>query len=492
MSADKSNDPCVVRIAPSPSGYLHVGTARTAIFNWLYARKHNGKFLIRIEDTDTERSDTDLIQPILDALKWLGMESDEDIVYQSTRDEIHRSYVAKLLDSGCAYRCFCSKERLAEARELAMKEKRAPRYDRTCANLSEEEVATKIAANEPFVIRIKIPDGSTTYTDMVLSDITRENTEIEDFVVARADGSALYNLAVVVDDHEMEVTDVIRGNDHITNTFKQIHIYRALELNAPRFAHVPLLLRPDKRKISKRLGDKDVAEYGADGVLPQTMFNYLCLLGWSPKDGREIMAREEIMEAFDVQGINKNNPVFDVQKLNAFNKEHIKIAPIEQLIELIAPKMQEAELVSFDWLADKENQRYLATVINLMRERMRIVDDFIVSAGFFFTDKFGYDEKGDRKQFVPEAADRLAALADEFESASSFELESLEAALDVVAEKYDVKRAALIHPTRLAVSGLTVGPGLFDLLVLVGREKTLTRMRRAAEYIRTKKTEVAP
>ena len=482
--------PCVVRIAPSPSGYLHVGTARTAIFNWLYARKHNGKFLIRIEDTDTERSDTDLIQPILDALKWLGMESDEEIVYQSTRDELHREYVAKLLDSGCAYRCFCSKERLAEARELAMKEKRPPRYDRTCANLSEEEVAEKIDAGEPFVIRIHVPEGSTTYNDMALGEITRENTEIEDFVVARANGRALYNFAVVVDDYEMGVTDVIRGNDHITNTFKQIHIYRALGLPEPRFAHVPLLLRPDKRKISKRLGDKDVAEYGADGILPQTMFNYLCLLGWSPKDGREIMQVEEILSAFDIHGINKSNPVFDVQKLYAFNKEHIKLAPVAQLVELIAPKLLSAGLVTTDWLKSETNKQYLETVINLMRERLRVVDDFVVSAGFFFSDDFNYDEKGVRKQFIPEAAERLVTLADAFKSVESFEKESLEQALDNVAEKLAVKRAALIHPTRLAVSGLTVGPGLFDLLVTVGRERTLDRMQRAVEFIRKQESEV--
>ncbi len=490
-NVSNSDTPCVVRIAPSPSGYLHVGTARTAIFNWLYARKRGGKFLIRIEDTDIERSESDLVQPILDALKWLGMESDEEIVFQSTRDELHRKYLAKLMDSGCAYRCFCSKEKLAAARELAMKEKRAPRYDRACAQFSAEEVKAKLEAGEASVIRISIPDGSTTYTDMVLGDITRENVEIEDFVVARANGRALYNFAVVVDDYEMGVTDVIRGNDHITNTFKQIHIYRALELPEPNFAHVPLLLRPDKRKISKRLGDKDVAEYGAEGILPQTMFNYLCLLGWSPKDGREVMKIAEIQEAFDIAGINKNNPVFDIQKLQAFNKDHIKMSPIEQLVSLIAPKMQIAGLITSDWLENPENRGYLETVIDLMRERLRVIDDFVISAGFFFGDNFDYDEKGDRKQFIPEAAERLTALANEFETKSVFDKESLEEALDTIAEKFEIKRAALIHPTRLAVSGLTVGPGLFDLLVTVGLEKTLVRMRKAVEYINSKKTEVS-
>ena len=473
-----------VRIAPSPSGYLHVGTARTALFNWLFARAGGGKFVIRIEDTDAERTDADLVQPILDALAWLGMESDEDIVYQSQRQDSHRSFVNTLLESDCAYRCFCSKERLEKVREENRAKKLPPRYDRHCAGLSSAQIQEQLELGTPFVVRIKIPAGETTYHDLVLGDITRANTEIEDFVVARADGSALYNFAVVVDDHEMQITQVIRGNDHITNTFKQIHIYRALNWDPPEFGHVPLLLRPDKKKISKRLGDKDVAEYGAEGILPQAMFNFLCLLGWSPKDGREIMTRDEIIQAFSVAGINANNPVFDEQKLLAFNKEHLKSADIQQLYDLIAPDLVSAGVIDRDWLKETANQDFVKSTIDLMRERLRVTKDFAQLAAYFFTDNFEYDEKGVARQFTPDSAGRLDTLADRFEALESFDKDSLEQALDALATEQDIKRAALIHPARLAVSGMTMGPGLYDLLVTIGQERTVERLRRAVAFVR--------
>ncbi|MCH7879907.1 MAG: hypothetical protein IH914_11405 [candidate division Zixibacteria bacterium] len=307
---------------------------------------------------------------------------------------------------------------------------------------------------------------------------------MEDFVVARADGSALYNFAVVVDDYEMGITHVIRGNDHITNTFKQIHIYRALGWELPAFGHVPLLLRPDKKKISKRLGDKDVAEYGAEGILPQTMFNFLCLLGWSPKDGREIMTRDEIIQAFSVAGINANNPVFDEQKLLAFNKEHLKSADIQQLYDLIAPDLVSAGVIDRDWLKETANQDFVKSTIDLMRERLRVTKDFAQLAAYFFTDNFEYDEKGVARQFIPDSAGRLGTLADRFEALESFDKDSLEQALDTLATELDIKRAALIHPARLAVSGMTMGPGLYDLLVTIGQERTVERLRRAVAFVR--------
>jgi len=475
--------PIKVRIAPSPSGYLHVGTARTAIFNWLYARKHGGKFVIRIEDTDAERSDASLVQPIIDALKWLGIESDEPIVYQSEREELHRRYVTKLLESGHGYRCFCTKEDLDAQREKTAQEKRAPRYDRRCAGLSSAEIEKRLAQGALFAVRLRIPDeSSTTYHDLILGDITRDNSEIEDLVVARSDGRALYNFAVVVDDFEMGITDIIRGNDHITNTFKQIHIYRALGMPLPRFGHVPLLLRPDKQKVSKRLGDKDVAEYGTEGVLPETMFNYLCLLGWSPKDGREIMSRAELIQAFSVEGVNANNPVFDEQKLVAFNKDYIKNAPLERLVELVSQNIIATGLVTAGWLTDEANRVYLGKVIDLMRERLRVINDFTPLAGFFFTDNYSYDPEGVQKRFLPEAAARLTRLGEVFAEAP-FTHDGLEQTLDSVATECGVKRADLIHPTRLAVSGLTQGPSLFEMLVVIGRDRVVARLRRAVTQI---------
>ncbi|UCC44848.1 MAG: glutamate--tRNA ligase, partial [Candidatus Zixiibacteriota bacterium] len=306
-----------VRIAPSPTGYLHVGTARTAIFNYLFARRHGGKFLVRIEDTDAARSQDELIKPILSAFQWLGIEWDEEILYQSQRSDAYRAWAQQLLVAGHAYRCFCTPETLQKDRESAMKQKAPLRYNRRCLNLDASEIERRVNQGEKFAIRIMIPEGETSFDDMVSGRVTRQNAEIEDFIIARSDGSATYNLAVVVDDHEMQITHVIRGNDHVTNTFKQLQIYRALGWDIPRFGHVPLILRPDRKKVSKRLGDKDVAEYRQEGILPAPMFNYLCLLGWSPKVDREIYSPEELVKIFDANNFNVSNAIFDEDKLVA-------------------------------------------------------------------------------------------------------------------------------------------------------------------------------
>jgi len=259
-----SDQPVRVRIAPSPTGFLHVGTARTAIFNYLFARHAGGKFLVRIEDTDVERSQASLIEPILSAMKWLGLSWDEEIVYQSQRTDAYKRFAQEILKIGYGYRCFCTPEELDEARRKARAEKKPLRYDRRCLRLSDKEVQVQLALGLDFAIRLKIPDGETTFEDMVSGRLTRRNEDIEDFIIARSDGTATYNLAVVVDDHDMGITHVIRGNDHITNTFKQLHIYRALGFQEPSFGHIPLTLRPDKKKVSKRHGDKDINQYSAE------------------------------------------------------------------------------------------------------------------------------------------------------------------------------------------------------------------------------------
>ncbi|MFQ6009188.1 MAG: glutamate--tRNA ligase, partial [Candidatus Zixiibacteriota bacterium] len=329
-----ADQPVRVRIAPSPTGYLHVGTARTAIFNYLFAKHTGGKFLLRIEDTDIERSDASLIEPILSALKWLGLSWDEEIVYQSQRVEVYKQYTQQILESGFGYRCFCTQEELEQRRQRARAEKKSLHYNRRCLNLSDEEIQKRLETGQKFAIRLKIPPGETTFDDMVLGSITRQNEEIEDFIIARSDGSATYNLAVVVDDHEMGITHVIRGNDHITNTFKQIHIYRALRFKEPMFGHLPLILRPDKRKVSKRLGDKDVNQYSAEGILPEAMFNYLCLLGWSPKTDREIYTIGELIDLFNPDNLNQSNAIFDEEKLLAFNRAHIAKKTDHELAEM--------------------------------------------------------------------------------------------------------------------------------------------------------------
>jgi glutamyl-tRNA synthetase len=492
-----------VRIAPSPSGYLHVGTARTAIFNFLYARHFGGKFVIRVEDTDAERSDPKLVTAILDSLKWLGIESDEEIIYQSQRDGLYKNYAQEILENGHGYRCFCTPEELDAERKKAMQEKRPPRYSRKCMKLSDSEIKAKIDSGMKYATRLKIPEGETDYNDMVSGEIKRQNTEIEDFIIARSDGSATYNLAVVVDDHDMKISHVIRGNDHITNTFKQIHIYRALGWNQPEFGHVTLLLRPDKRKVSKRLGDKDVAEYATEGILPEAMFNYLCLLGWSPKSDKEIYTPEQLIAIFNPANFNTSNAVFDEEKLIAFNKQHIMMKNAREILDFIKD-LDEEKLEQHYAHAENDqlssilltlhaiktenesgNKEHSLRVVDSLKERARTLLDFATLGGYFFTEKLVYDKTAAEKQFTPQNAELINELADRFSQLEPFDKESAERSLSDLADAKGIKRGQLIHPTRLAVSGMTVGPGLYDILEILGKEKTVSRIRKAVDYIKT-------
>lgn len=471
-----------VRIAPSPSGYLHVGTARTAIFNYLFARRFGGKFLIRIEDTDAERSDRKLIEPILSALEWLGISPDEEIIHQSSRLDIYREFASRLLTSGHAYRCFCTKEELETERQEARKQKLPPGYKKRCLSLSDEEIQSRLAKGEKATIRLNIQPGETTFKDIVVGEIRWNNKDIEDFIVARSDGSATYNLAVVVDDHEMAITHVLRGNDHISNTFKQLHIYRALEWTLPEFGHLPLILRPDKRKVSKRLGDKDVGEYRREGILPDAMFNYLCLLGWSPKSEQEIYTPDDLIKIFDPAHFNSSNAIFDEEKLVSFNKSHIQKLSISDLAVIVAPLLVDSGVAENDWL--ESNSDYLQQVISLLKERVRRLSDFVSLGGYFFKFDYLYDEKAAAKHFSPETADYLTRLTEKLDKINDFTPESIEAALGALADELQIKKAKLIHPTRLAVSGMSVGPGLYDLLAALTREVVTERLTRAVEHIK--------
>lgn len=479
-----TNREVIVRIAPSPTGYLHVGTGRTAIFNYLFAKKHAGKFRIRIEDTDLERSDATLVEPILNALKWLGCEWDGDVIYQSRRFDLYRQYVDKLLESGHGYRCFCAPAELEAERNRAMAEKRAPKYSRKCLQMSKDEVQRRVTQGEKFAIRLRIPEGETSYDDMVLGLLTRKNEDLEDFVAARSDGTPTYNFAVVIDDHDMEITHIVRGNDHVTNTFKQIHLYHAFGWDVPRFGHTPLILRPDKQKVSKRLGDKDVAAYQTEGILPEAMFNYLCMLGWSPKNDREIYRKQELIDIFDSANFNPSNAVFDEEKLVAFNKAHIMMKSDHDLAVLVAPMLVDAGLTTKYWLETR--WEYLRMVVSLLKERVRRVTDFVSLGGYFFFFNYTYDPKAEAEQFTPEAAELLAVLAERFALLTEFSHATTEAALTGLAEEKGVKKAKLIHPTRLAVSGITVGPGLYDLLVALTQPVVVERMKKAVDSIKAR------
>ncbi len=471
-----------VRIAPSPTGYFHVGTARTAIYNWLYARHTGGKFLLRIEDTDQERSKKEYVDVILDGLRWLGLNWDEEIVYQSTRLHTYGPFAFRLVELGKAYRCFCSAADLQHKREAAQAAKTDYHYERTCRDLSADQIARNLADGKPFVIRLRLPlSGTAHFDDVVLGRMEKDYRDLDDFIILKTDGNAIYNFAVVMDDHEMGITHVIRGNDHITNTFLQKEIYEAFGWQLPIFGHLSLILRPDKTKVSKRKGDKSVDEYQTEGYLPEAILNFLALLGWSPKDDREKMSRQELIDAFALEGINASNAIFNPEKLTWLNGQYIMEKTDHQLAEMVAPLLVEAGLTTKYYLETR--WQWLMKIMGMLKERCKLVTDFVPASTYFFLDNLHYDEKGAQKAFTKEAAVHLTKLADRFAAISDFTHDSAEAALRGLAEELGVKPAVLIHPTRLAASGLTGGPSLFGMLEAIGKDRVVTRLRRAVEYI---------
>ncbi len=463
------------RFAPSPTGYLHVGGARTALFNWLFARKHNGKFLLRIEDTDRERSSEEMTRRIFEGLVWLGLSWDEEVIYQGKRASIHREHAQRLVRSGHAYPCFCTKEELEEKRARAAAEKRAYRYDGTCRHLSPQEVKQRMAAGLPFAVRFKVPEGTTRWLDGVHGPIEVQNREIDDFIILRSDGSPIYQLAVVVDDHSMGITHVIRGDDHISNTPKQILLYQAFGWEVPQFAHVPLILGADKKRLSKRHGATSVDEYRHMGILSDALFNYLALLGWSPGDDREILSREEILQLFSLEGISRTNAVFDEKKLIWMNGQYIRRTPDDRLWALVTEVLvQRGVLTEGEAIRRKP---YLLKVIQLLKPRVKLLTEFVDSALYFFKDPDRYDPKGLRKHLKsPDIWNHLAEWTRQLEQLETFTEASVEQLLRAFAEQKGISAAKLIHPIRLAISGQTVTPGLFELMVVLGKATVLRRL----------------
>ncbi len=479
-----------VRIAPSPSGFLHVGTARTAVYNFLFARHHGGKFILRIEDTDTARSSEEMVFVILDGMKWLGLEWDEGPIFQSRRNELYKEWGKKLAESGQAYWCFCTPGELEERRKAAIAQKIPWKYDRKCLKLSPEEIEAKKKAGLTAALRLKVPEGKTSFKDLVSGQLERENADIEDMVCLRSDGRPTYNFAVVVDDFDMQISHVIRGNDHISNTFKQILLYRALNLPTPEFGHLPLILGADKKKVSKREGAVAVTDYRDLGYFPETMLNFLALLGWSPGDGREIMTKEELIAAFTMDRVNAANPVFDEQKFEWMNGEYVRRFPDEELLERVFPFLEKAGLVKPDMKTALRG--YLLKVVSLLKERCRLLTDFPALGDYFFREEFDYDPKGAEKQFGdPQAAGRLAKVIDAWKELEPFTKGTTEDALRVLSEREGEKAAAFIHPIRLAITGKTMGPALFDIVETLGKERVTARLSRAAAFIKTRVTSPA-
>jgi len=487
MTEKKANQPIRVRIAPSPSGHLHVGTARTAVYNWLFARKHGGTFILRIEDTDQSRSFPEMTASIMDSLKWMGLDWDEGPYFQSQRTALYQRAADELLAQGRAYSCYCTREELEARREEAMAAGRNPLYNRCCRHLTPEQRAAQEAAGREKVVRLAIPEnGTTTFEDLVLGPLTKGNEELDDFIIMRADRNPTYNFVCAVDDVDMRISHVIRGNDHVTNTFKQVLVYRAMGVEPPRFAHLPLILGQDKKKISKRQGAVAVTEYRDQGYLPEAFVNFLALLGWSPGDDREYLPREELIAAFGLERVTSTNPVFDTDKLTWLNGEYIRDMDENRLLTLLQPILMEAGLATR--LEIETRWHWLLKVVRSLQERLHFLTDIVEMGAFYFRGEFGYEEQGVTKYFRKEGTTEiLTALADEFAKIpeGQFNKETSEQALRALAESRGLKVAQLIHPLRLALTGSTKGPGMFEIADILGRQSCLDRLARAIKFVQT-------
>jgi glutamyl-tRNA synthetase len=476
-----------VRFAPSPTGYLHVGGARTALFNWLFARRQGGTFVLRIEDTDTERSSWEMVEGIVQGLRWLGLDWDEgpDIggahgpYFQSQRLDAHRVLAARLVSEGRAYYCFCTAEQIQAKRAAAEAAGGGWTYDRACCALSDDEIARRTDAGEPRAVRFKVPEGRTAFTDLVHGPIAFDNANIEDFVILRSDGQPTYHLSVVADDIHMAITHVVRGDDHISNTPKHVLLYEAVGAAVPQFAHVPLILGTDKKRLSKRHGATSVMEYPRLGYVPEAMVNFLALLGWSPGSDQEVFTRGELVERFGLDGISGGNAVFNPEKLDWFNQQHISALDAADLAARIEPLLREAGLWRDSFAS--ADRGWLLRVIDLLKPRVKRLGQFVDDGRPFFAPEIEYDEKAVAKFLGPAGTrEHLIALRGAFESLAAFTAVDLEATLRGLAEQRGIKAAALIHATRVAVTGKSVSPGLFEVIELLGPELTASRMTAAA------------
>ena len=473
-----------VRFAPSPTGFLHIGGARTALFNWLYARRHGGTFILRIEDTDVERSSADMTTGILDSLRWLGLDWDEGPgvggphapYLQSERLPKYADAAARLVADGLAYYCYCRPEDLKAKREAAEAAGGAWMYDRACLALSRDEIASREAAGAPRATRFRVPRGETTFDDAVRGLITVAHDHVEDFVIVRSDGNPTYQLSVVVDDVDMGVTQVVRGDDHISNTPKQVLLYRALGAAVPGFAHVPLILGPDKKRLSKRHGATSVGEYEAQGHLPEAMVNFLALLGWSPGSGdREVFTRDELVSVFALEGISGGNAVFNQDKLDWFGQQHMLRLSAREILRRLRPNLEAAGL----WQAAFDDSRceWIDAVIDLVKPRARRLGDFLPQLRPFLDDRVNLDPAAVEKHLSAAGVhEHLDALRARIATLEPFDRQSLESCLRAVAEERGIKAGVLIHAARVAVTGQAVSPGIFEVLELVGRERVVSRL----------------
>jgi len=475
-----------LRFAPSPTGYLHVGGARTALFNWLWARKTGGKFLLRIEDTDKARSSDESTAAIFRGLEWLGLDWDEDVVYQGANGERHTADAHHLVENGTAYRDFTTVAELDRLRAEAETRKEPFRFDRRLADWTPREIAGKLAAGEPYTIRFRVPDGTTAWDDVVHGRIAFDNREIEDFIILRSDGTPIYNLAVVSDDIAMGITLVMRGDDHISNTPKQILLYQALGASLPQFAHVPMIHGTDGKKLSKRRDAAAVSDWEYKGILPTAMTNFLALLGWSPGNDLEVMMPGELLDHFTLERLHGKAAIFDTQKLEWMNGQHLSRRPLAEVLPRVTDALVRHGVATAERLA--ADPAWTAHLVDQLRVRARTVEEIVKQARPYLLAEIEYDEEAVGKALLKDralSADILSATRDALVSAPAWTAESLEPALRTLAESRGLAAGKIFTPLRVAVTGLAVSPGIFDVLTLIGRDRCLERLARTLHMLAT-------
>lgn len=483
------------RVAPSPSGFLHIGTAKIALFNWLFARSQGGVFVLRLEDTDAERTDEAFVEAMCEGFRWLGIDWDEGPAFggvpekgaygpyrQSLRREMHRREAFRLLEEGKAYPCFCSKETLEADRERAMAEKRPYRYSGRCRAIPPEEARRRMASGEPCAIRLKTPDeGETIVRDLVQGEVRFDNHEFDDFIILRPSGDPIFHLAVVADDAHMKITHVIRGDDHLTNTPKHIMLFEALGYPVPTFAHLPMVLDETGKKYSKRMHGANVLDWRDAGYLPEAIINYVVMLGWTPEEeGREFFTRDELVRLFTIHRLNKSPARFDRARLDWLNGQHIRRLAPGDLRDRVLPILRAAGLDP-----DTRSPEWLTEMAAICQEKIPTLNHIVDYVDFFFRDVTSYDEKAARKFFAqPDSAAWLEAARRAVTAAEPWSVDALKERFQAEAEAVGAKIGSVVNAARLALTGKPVGPGLYELTRLLGRETALERLRRALEYVR--------
>jgi glutamyl-tRNA synthetase len=459
-----------VRFAPSPTGYLHVGGARTALFNWLLAKSKGGTFILRIEDTDVERSTKESVDAILEGMKWLGLEWDEGPFYQSDSFPLYKEHVQKLLDAGKAYKCYCTSEELEAKRNLAMQEGRKPKYDGTCRERVDQP------DGQPCVVRFRAPQGGVTaFDDLIKGTITFPNEELDDLIIQRTDGTPTYNFCVVIDDASMHITTVIRGDDHVNNTPRQIQLYQALGFPVPQFAHVPMILGSDKARLSKRHGATSVIAYRDMGYLPEALMNYLVRLGWSNGDD-EIFSREEMIQKFDISNVGRSASVFNTEKLNWLNAHYIKNGDPERLADLLLPHLSARGVTTL-------NGPDLMAVVCTLQERAQTLEEMAERAVFYYNAPVSYDEaalaKFDKEQLLAV----FSAVMEKLSKVTDADVSAIDVIFKALCSEKGWKMGQVGQPIRIALSGGTQAPGIGEIVVTLGIEETAKRIQKAREYV---------